>query len=270
MDNNYFYLIIEREFIKTGESIYKIGRTAQDPPMNRFSGYPKDSHIFLVIEANDGTERAIKKQLKLTPGIIQRRDIGVEYFEGDIKLIKQICLSIINQENCYQQMIINVDQDDNVYQQIITSHEITNRFPERRSNHQCPLCKETFTRKDNLKRHSKRHCNGKPRSKITMNETTTTTTTTNRKWTITSTNLKKINNLHENCPQIFMQDKKQQEVSSQETQASIEVKDDSENQSQKDMILIGILEKLNQMSKKIEKIDQIEKKIEILENIHKN
>ena len=135
-------------------------------------------------------------------------------------------------------------------------------------SHQCFICKETFTRKDNLNRHSKRHCNGKSIERVTMNETITTTTTTitNRKWTINSTNLKKINNSQTNCPQIFVQDKKQQEILPQETQVLSEVRDDSDNSSQKDMILIEIFEKLSQMSKKIDKIDQIEKKMEIFEN----
>lgn len=73
MDDNYIYLLIEREFIKTGESIYKIGQTAQNPPLKRFQTYPKNSHLILLINVKNGSniEQKIKKQLKLTPGIKQ-------------------------------------------------------------------------------------------------------------------------------------------------------------------------------------------------------
>ena len=91
MNKGHVYLLIEREFIKTGESIYKIGHTCNEQPLKRFFQYPKNSHLILLIDVENAIdiERTIKKQLKLTPGIQQRRDIGTEYFEGDVNIIKK-------------------------------------------------------------------------------------------------------------------------------------------------------------------------------------
>ena len=137
-------------------------------------------------------------------------------------------------------------------------------------SHQCFACKETFTRKSNLVRHSKGRCNGKPVERVTMNEITTTTTTTivtNRKWTINSANLKKINNSHIDCQQIFVQDKKQQEILPRETQTSTKILVDP---SHADIILMQMMEKINQLAKNTEEyketLDQMSKKIENLEN----
>lgn len=102
----YIYLLMEREFIKTGEPIYKIGQTNQDPPWKRFQQYPKNSRLILLIMANKAAEDVIKKELKSTAGIKQRKDIGLEYFEGDVKVIRQICLSVSNQESSVDQKTV--------------------------------------------------------------------------------------------------------------------------------------------------------------------
>jgi hypothetical protein len=94
MGEGYVYLLIEREFIKTQESVYKIGQTAQNPPWRRFDQYPKNSRlIFLInVENSINVERTIKKQMMMTSEIKHRTDIGQEYFEGDIDVIKKIFL----------------------------------------------------------------------------------------------------------------------------------------------------------------------------------
>jgi hypothetical protein len=94
MNDNYVYLLIEREFLKTNESIYKIGRTNQIPPLNRIQQYPKNSRLIFLINVDNSTtvEKIIKKELIMSPEIKQRTDIGHEYFEGDINLIKEIFL----------------------------------------------------------------------------------------------------------------------------------------------------------------------------------
>lgn len=78
----YLYMIREREFIKTGEKIYKVGKTTQEIH-KRLCKYPKNSELILAIKFQNchksETEllRVARIQLK------QRRDIGLEYFEGD-------------------------------------------------------------------------------------------------------------------------------------------------------------------------------------------
>jgi hypothetical protein len=48
----YIYLLQEREFIKTNENIYKIGKTKQEHN-NRLKGYPKGSVLLLQTICNN-------------------------------------------------------------------------------------------------------------------------------------------------------------------------------------------------------------------------
>ncbi len=88
----YVYLLIEREFITLNQSIYKIGQTQQTPPWERFKNYPKKSEVFVLLIANNSKEmeQQIKNQLKKTNNIIHRKDIGEEYFEGDIETLIKV------------------------------------------------------------------------------------------------------------------------------------------------------------------------------------
>ena len=80
--SHYIYLIQLREFIKTNEPVYKIGKTTQDG-MNRIKQYPKGSRIILFMKCKNchDLERIIKEKFIKKYRI--RRDIGSEYFEGD-------------------------------------------------------------------------------------------------------------------------------------------------------------------------------------------
>lgn len=82
------YLIHVREFIKTGENIYKIGQSSRNG-MKRIKEYPKGSKLLLLLRLN-GYERQIESLLikKFIYFFIQRRDIGKEYFEGDCEKMK--------------------------------------------------------------------------------------------------------------------------------------------------------------------------------------
>ena len=78
----YIYLIQEREFIKTNEPIYKIGKTKQ-ALLERIKKYPKGSNIIISMLCDDcdTAEKFLidkfKKKYKF------RRDYGYEYFEGN-------------------------------------------------------------------------------------------------------------------------------------------------------------------------------------------
>ena len=90
LNSHYIYLLQEREFTKTKENIYKIGKTTQ-PNNVRFGQYPKGSILLLqliCINCNI-TEKNIITAFKQK--YIQRKDIGHEYFEGDyIDMIQNI------------------------------------------------------------------------------------------------------------------------------------------------------------------------------------
>ena len=77
----YIYLLQEREFLKTNEPIYKLGRT-QKEHHKRFHQYPKGSVLLFQIICENSAKlekvilKAFKQQFKI------RKDIGNEYFEG--------------------------------------------------------------------------------------------------------------------------------------------------------------------------------------------
>jgi hypothetical protein len=88
MDNSittggFIYLIIEREFIKTGENIYKIGKTNQKK-FKRFDQYPKGSCLLYYQKVNEynKVEKEIIEKLKDKYKLV--KDIGHEYFEGNL------------------------------------------------------------------------------------------------------------------------------------------------------------------------------------------
>ncbi len=89
---NYVYMIQLREFLNT--NIVKIGRTSQDD-MKRIKSYPKGSQLLLYLKCDDciKTEKDIINLFKTN--YTQKKDYGLEYFEGDIKsMIKDFCITI--------------------------------------------------------------------------------------------------------------------------------------------------------------------------------
>ena len=87
---HYIYILQEREFIKTEEPIYKIGKSKQ-MNLGRFSQYPNGSILYfqLVVPDCDKIEKILIRQFK--GKYLQRTDIGTEYFQGDVfKMIDDI------------------------------------------------------------------------------------------------------------------------------------------------------------------------------------
>lgn len=70
-----------REFIKTREQVFKVGRTVDIA--RRLREYPKDSRLLLSVHVRDvkSAERDVMRRLK--NNFQGRSDIGKEYFEGD-------------------------------------------------------------------------------------------------------------------------------------------------------------------------------------------
>ena len=83
----YIYLIQEREFLTQNLPIYKIGKSNQEN-CRRLDSYPKGSKLILCIEVDNCD--LIEKELikKLENEFTRRKDIGNEYFEGNVDEIK--------------------------------------------------------------------------------------------------------------------------------------------------------------------------------------
>jgi len=87
-DCEYIYLLKEREFIKTKENIYKIGRTFT--LKNRMKQYPKNSKIIIVQPCIDCIT-VEKELLEIFKNKYLKTDIGTEYFKGDaMDMVKTI------------------------------------------------------------------------------------------------------------------------------------------------------------------------------------
>lgn len=93
---NYIYLLQEREFIRTKENVYKIGRTTRG--MERFSQYPKGSKILLLMNCVN----CINIEKQLIDAFKQKykhcKNYGNEYFEGDQQQMKKDIYDIISNE----------------------------------------------------------------------------------------------------------------------------------------------------------------------------
>lgn len=82
----HLYLIKEREFIKTKENVFKIGKTTNIK--NRMPAYPKDSRVYVIMYAQD--IHTVEKKLieHFDTSFTKRTDIGHEYYftkkESDI------------------------------------------------------------------------------------------------------------------------------------------------------------------------------------------
>lgn len=79
--NQSVYLIIEREFVKSSENIFKLGKTRT--MVHRAKKYPNGSNILVVLPCADcdATEKKLLDVFRNT--FHPRKDIGSEYFEGD-------------------------------------------------------------------------------------------------------------------------------------------------------------------------------------------
>jgi hypothetical protein len=93
---SYIYLILEREFIKTNENIYKIGRSNQNND-KRIKQYPNNSKLILQTICSDChfSENKIISLFKTK--YIHRNDIGHEYFEGDVFEMRKDINKIIDE-----------------------------------------------------------------------------------------------------------------------------------------------------------------------------
>jgi hypothetical protein len=97
-DSGYVYLLREREFLKSGEEIYKVGKTINY--QRRFNSYPKHSHIICLMSTDFMSliENKMLKKLRKNTKLKNRKDIGREYFEGDVNIIKKILCRVVKKQ----------------------------------------------------------------------------------------------------------------------------------------------------------------------------
>ena len=116
--SNYIYLIQEREFIKTNENIYKIGKSTQENN-TRIKQYPKGSKLLfqMICENCHNIEKILIKKFK--DNFKLRKDIGNEYFEGDIKNMIDIIFYIITNNNTVSLDIVSSETAKIIEDEII-------------------------------------------------------------------------------------------------------------------------------------------------------
>ena len=81
----HIYALIEREFIRSGENVVKVGRAMS--ALRRIPQYPKGSRLLFCMYCDDlvGTEAELLRLLDVA--FVRRTDIGRESFEGDLNAI---------------------------------------------------------------------------------------------------------------------------------------------------------------------------------------
>lgn len=144
---NYVYLLKVREFVRTNEDIYKIGRTKKQN-FTRFNQYPKGS-ILLFQMACDDCEECEKEIIEaFKTNFRHRKDVGTEYFEGNYKRMIDTIYSIVRDiEHFYgKNRYIDTEGDG-----IIEGN--TNICYDVGSWTACKLCQKTFTRERNYDQH---------------------------------------------------------------------------------------------------------------------
>lgn len=95
MDNNDFcYIVQEREFARLKEDTYKIGKTSKGDK-NRFMSYPKQSLLLLLLLKVDNCDVVESAIIKAFDNLfINRREYGREYYSGNINIMKKHFLYI--------------------------------------------------------------------------------------------------------------------------------------------------------------------------------
>lgn len=95
--SNYIYLLREREFIKTGEPIFKVGMTTKENHV-RFNQYPKGSILLFQIICKSCKNMETHILTEFRTKFKSRKDIGNEYFEGEYKTMMDIIYLIVKNE----------------------------------------------------------------------------------------------------------------------------------------------------------------------------
>jgi hypothetical protein len=85
----YLYILMRADFIAKRQHIYKIGQTGRFPPHKRLWDYPYGSIFLTLFQCNSPVkfESELKKVLGKTNAITNCKEIGDEYYEGNLQVI---------------------------------------------------------------------------------------------------------------------------------------------------------------------------------------
>ena len=159
------YLIHPREFIKTNENVYKLGRSIHLD--NRVKQYPNGSYTLLMLNCNNSIvcEKYLINLFKTK--FIQKTYYGTEYFEGNKKIMIREIINYIN---------IVYDEEDAVDFEIVKNSEKVEKIKKLKENNikqknikievkegsdrTCPKCNYIFKFPNMLKKHFRNsfHC----------------------------------------------------------------------------------------------------------------
>lgn len=92
--DGHIYVVKEREFIKTNENIYKIGRSKNI--VRRMPSYPKDSLIYSIMYSQSVVESEKALISHFDKLFTKRTDIGQEYYEADENELMMECAMFIH------------------------------------------------------------------------------------------------------------------------------------------------------------------------------
>ena len=121
----YIYLLKTREFIKTNENIYKIGKTKQEN-LKRICNYEKGSILICQFKCNN-CDKLEKELIKLFREKYEiQKDIGNEYFKGNSYNMMDDIYNYIKKENITVSNEIKEIEDTDEIEKI---NEIKNIFP---------------------------------------------------------------------------------------------------------------------------------------------
>ena len=95
--SGFAYIIREREFLRMNENVFKVGKC--EDIVKRFKNYPNGSELVKYYKTSDrhAFEKLFLMELK-NSNIKHRKDVGSEYFEGDISVILGILESVVKKE----------------------------------------------------------------------------------------------------------------------------------------------------------------------------
>jgi len=92
----FIYVIKEREFIRTNENVYKIGRSSNG--IIRYNSYPKNSILLFHRICGDSIKVETEVIRTLKTKCKHRTEYGNEYFEGDYTIIINTLNKLIDQQ----------------------------------------------------------------------------------------------------------------------------------------------------------------------------
>lgn len=107
--SGYIYVIQVREFLKANESVVKVGQT--EDILRRFYDYPKGSRLIYTCFVSDCklSEKIMLQKMK--DQFIVRRDLGREYFEGNIASMIGFIQTITTLPTNYFECVSNKDSN---------------------------------------------------------------------------------------------------------------------------------------------------------------